>query len=101
MEESVRKNVADVDVRMQSALIYDYFTYGSLPCKDILYAWFVIYERGGGSNFFLSSNGRPYILAYDRLVLDLMKLVARPCTVCGSQKMRDARHLFGLVTACA
>ncbi|VDN07175.1 unnamed protein product [Thelazia callipaeda] len=38
MEESVEKNVADLEDRMQSSLIYDYFTYGSLPyssCRSV------------------------------------------------------------------
>lgn len=40
MEESAKKNVVDLEEKVQSALIYDYFTYGSLPCK--LFSSFII-----------------------------------------------------------
>uniref|UniRef100_A0A915Q884 Uncharacterized protein n=1 Tax=Setaria digitata TaxID=48799 RepID=A0A915Q884_9BILA len=38
MEESVKRNVADFEEKIQSALVYDYFTYGSLPyssCRSV------------------------------------------------------------------
>lgn len=33
MEDSAMKNVVSLEEKVQSALIYDYFTYGSLPRK--------------------------------------------------------------------
>ncbi|KAL3984668.1 hypothetical protein ACH3XW_35480 [Acanthocheilonema viteae] len=38
MEENVKRNVVDLEEKVQSALIYDYFTYGSLPyssCRSV------------------------------------------------------------------
>ncbi|VDD88470.1 unnamed protein product [Enterobius vermicularis] len=34
LEESIRRNSADAEARLQASLIYDYFTYGSLPYVD-------------------------------------------------------------------